>query len=221
MHASCMHHKACTVCHLRSTRCSTSFPPARPRAGRPSTSCAGALHAACMHARGCTQCACMLCTCTAFAWPGWRCQRSSGLTKAAGHQALAHRAECRHTVRAVHCTHARPAGRRRGYEAEDDNTWEPAGHLHKDLVRVGTSPPPSPNRIPTSPLFLRPRPALPAALTETTPGFARPTHPPPQRPPACAAGAVWRPLEPPPPPPLLSSSPPLQPLEPATPVTPK
>ena len=47
MHASCMHHKACTVCHLRSTRCSTSFPPARPRAGRPSTSCAGALHAAC------------------------------------------------------------------------------------------------------------------------------------------------------------------------------
>ena len=70
-------------------------------------------------------------------------------------------------MRAVHCTHARPAGRRRGYEAEDDNTWEltltltltltrrgyeaeddntwePAGHLHKDLVRVGTSPPSPP-----------------------------------------------------------------------------
>ena len=221
MHASCMHHKACTVCHLRSTRCSTSFPPARPRAGRPSTSCAGALHAACMHARGCTQCACMLCTCTAFAWPGWRCQRSSGLTKAAGHQALAHRAECRHTVRAVHCTHARPAGRRRGYEAEDDNTWEPAGHLHKDLVRVGPPPPPSPNRIPTSPLFLRPRPALPAALTETTPAFARPT--PPHT--TTTTGVRCRgrvetaratPSSSPPP-----SSPPLQPLEPATPVTPK
>jgi len=23
----------------------------------------------------------------------------------------------------------------RGYEAEEDNTWEPAGHLHKDLIR--------------------------------------------------------------------------------------
>ena len=70
---------------------------------------------------------------------------ASGLTKAAaGHQALAHRAECRHHAgRALHlhCTHAHRAGRRRGYEAEEDNTWEPAGHLHKDLVRVGTSPP--------------------------------------------------------------------------------